>query len=154
MSRTVNSIDVESLSQKVLTMVESKETAAISAATVASATYAKLLETAITLSAGEALLLDFSACGSSNSALTADWIYFDVTINGAVWRSVGVVMLLNNSPTNASLIGRVAVGSSGLVVGANTLQVRWRRGNGAGTTKIDPAVEGHHAVLRLARVQA
>lgn len=154
---TYDGVDLQDVWSRMLatrSLTQSVEVALSAAATIASSTYAKLLEQSITMAAAESLLIDVSACGSSPSALTADWVYYDVTINGVVLRSVGVVMLLNNSPTGASLCARVPVGTSGLVVGPNVLQTRWRRATGVTTVKIDPSVEGHHAVMRLARVQA
>lgn len=155
--QSYDGVDLQEVWARILaarSLTQSVEVALAAAATTASATYAKLLEQSITMLAGESLLIDFTAGASNNSGLAADWLYFDVTINGTIWRSLGTVMPLANAPINLGLTGRVTIGASGLLAGANIVQVRWRRGQGLNTSKIDPAVEGHHAVLRLCRVQA
>lgn len=156
MTQTYGGINLQEVWQRVesvRSLTQSLESAVIAVKMLTSNTYVELMSAQVTMVAGEALLIDFTACASNNSALVADQVFFELTINGTSYRLVGTVMPLGNAPVSVGLIGRVAVGQAGLVAGLNTLAVRWKR-VGGGTTKIDPATEGHHAVLRLARVQA
>lgn len=125
------------------TLRHSSEVAAAGTNTTASAVYATLLTLSFTMGAQGIALLDFSAGLSNDNATDAD-TFFRVQINGTTWRSVAAAANLNHFAAVA-ITGRVAVGSSGLVAGANTITVQWRCT--AGTTTIDSAVDGEHAAL-------
>lgn len=128
------------------TLRKSAEVAAAGANTTASAVYATLLTLSFTMGGIGVALFDFSAGFANNNAVLAG-VFFRLQINGTTWRSVGGSSLLGNIDS-AALTGRVPVGTSGLVVGANTITIQWRCA--AGTTTIDPANDGQHAAL-LAR---
>jgi hypothetical protein len=126
----------------------SGETALGSSTNLSSSTYATLLTATVLMAPSQVLLLDFTA-GFDCSATGSPSIYFRITINGTVLRSIRNslnIPLLTTMYGCSAITARVAVGASGLVSGSNTVLVEWRRSSSTWT--IDPTADGEHAVLR------
>ena len=117
------------------------ETAATGNNTRSLTTYATLVSLNLNVPAGGAAKIDATAAGQQSTIAT---VFFRISRNGTVWRSSAETEGLSGFGNHA-ITGIVAVGASGLVAGANTINLDWRVD--AGTATINLALDGHHAVL-------
>ena len=98
-------------------------------------------------------LLVHATWSASNSTANR-MIEFEIQINGTSWRAAGIRVTGANNSESGSLVGRLTVGEDGLVVGSNTINLRWR--TASNTAQINPtlATSGRqeHASLLLQQV--
>lgn len=118
-------------------------------ATATSTTYANLLSISNVLVApGQIVLIDFSCSWTVTTDTTA---FFRLQINGTTMHSSAFTAnptIVGTFYGTNTFLGRAAIGVAGLVVGANTITVQWRRS--AANPSINPANDGEHASLRVA----
>lgn len=133
-------------------LLQTTQSAIAAATTTTSTTFVALLSASITLQAGSFLLLTFTWAASNNSANRI--VSFEIQVNGTSYRQAACRVSAGNAAESGSIVGRIAVGASGLVAGANTIAIRWR--TSAGTAQIDPTQTAigreEHAALLLQEV--
>lgn len=133
-------------------IVQSMEINRSTSTSTSSSSYSSLVSGSITLTAGR--FLCFTATVSvriSGIILGAGETFVEIRFNGTSYRSAAQTIPGNNM-ASMSITGRVAVGSSGLVAGSNTIELRWRNING--TANVNPASDGEHATIQLIEMSA